>query len=88
MENFSNELQGVLGKMKWCEWGSEQVTSNLILANTPGCTILPYPKYAPYEPSNEVSFDDSVFLHYYGTYRYANGHYILSAKKVIRKMIL
>lgn len=54
VEEFSEEMEGVLGKI-WLNWGSEQVTSNFIIANSPNACVLPYPKYCnftsdiPYE---------------------------------------
>ncbi len=84
--DICKEYTLLLGENKWSEWGSEQFTSNIILSNTSNTRILPYPKYAPYEPSRMTDFNKSVFLHYYGSHRYSNNHYVKSAKKIIPEL--
>jgi hypothetical protein len=73
LEWFSSIMSQILGGQRWTEYGSEQVASNYILANAPGATVLPFPRYACFEPQLESG--DHAFLHFIGTYRYDNGVY-------------
>lgn len=62
---------------RWSEWGSEQVASNLVLANVPGMVVLPIPAYASYFPDG-LAADAHVtatFLHFLGSHRYDRGAY-------------
>jgi len=83
IENFSQQMQKNIGT-KWLEWGSEQVTSNFIIANSSPSIVLPYPKYAGFRPWR--SFENSSFLHFVGTYRFKKGIYMKLAKEIIKKL--
>ncbi|MEJ0072320.1 MAG: glycosyltransferase family A protein, partial [Pseudomonadota bacterium] len=48
LEAFSVQMRGLIGD-KWTEWGSEQVASNFVVANSSSARILPYPKYACFD---------------------------------------
>lgn len=84
IEAFSRKMQDLIGAEKWAEWGSEQVTSNFAIANSENPAILPFPKYGYYRPGMDCS--DSVFLHFMGTYRFADGKYWNVAKEYIAKL--
>ena len=45
---------------RWTEWGTEQVTSNYVVANSPEAMVLPYPKYACFDLNMDPA--ESVFL--------------------------
>ena len=47
---FSQKMTEFIGK-KWTDWGSEQVTSNYLVANAPEAVVLPHPKYACFDPA-------------------------------------
>ena len=83
VEEFSLEMTKIIGET-WFNWGSEQVTSNVFVANSPKSTVLPYPKYANFTPG--VPWQESVFLHFIGTYRFKRGIYINEANKVISQL--
>jgi len=83
IEKFSMEMQEILGRKKWCEWGSEQITTNFIIANSPKPKVLPYPKYSVYYPHHNCDYDSSVFLHFIGTHRFTNGYYTQKAASII-----
>jgi hypothetical protein len=72
LEEFSQRMQHRLGN-RWSEWGSEQVASNFVIANSAGALVLPYRFYACFEPSIDAS--TRRFLHFYGTYRFDRGFY-------------
>lgn len=64
---------------RWGCWGSEQVASNIILANTPGVEVLPLSRYD--EVGNYSS--DLVFCHFIGSSRFINGIYTRCARKLL-----
>ena len=77
---FSEWMRGRLGPL-WETWGSEQVTSNFLIANCPDPLVLPWQKYQCYEPP-----DYSVgteLNHFYGTYRFVGGAYRLHSRRAI-----
>jgi len=72
-----------IAKEKWDEWGSEQVTSNLLIANSGNAHVLEFPKYLSYWAHAGVPYGDASFIHFIGPHRYSNGSYIECARKVI-----
>lgn len=70
MLDFSERMQARLG-VRWTDWGTEQVTSNFVVANQPGVRVLPFPKYA----SAHQGDAQSVFLHFIGSIRFRDRHY-------------
>lgn len=63
----------LVGDAVWWRWGSEQVTSNILLANEPGARLLPYARYCNYwlQP---ISGDERL-VHFVGTHRYTDATY-------------
>ncbi|MFA6320553.1 MAG: hypothetical protein WCY36_01710 [Candidatus Omnitrophota bacterium] len=86
VESFSQQMDDILGS-KWTEWGSEQVTSNYIVANSQHAEVLPYSKYASYYPHLNVNYDNSSFLHFIGKNRFKNNLYIKKAQVAIKNNI-
>jgi hypothetical protein len=57
---------------RWKEWGTEQITSNYLVANCmPSTLVLPYPTYG----TPDVEDDSTVFLHFIGSMRFINNRY-------------
>jgi hypothetical protein len=85
VEDFSVAMADLLGRVKWSEWGSEQVASNYILANSPEAAVLPYPKYSCFL----ADFDPAatVFLHFIGIHRFSQGVYTRESKRVIKQLL-
>jgi len=83
VERFSLEMERITGK-KWHTWGSEQVTSNFIVANSPKATVLPYPKYISFFPYLDIDFNTSAFVHLIGANRFKQGFYKQQAKEIIK----
>lgn len=82
IESFHREGEKLLGA-RWREWGTEQSASNFAVANSPGAIVLPYPKYANYDPGNKHAHGS--FLHFFGTYRYDDDHYAnLAGREIFR----
>jgi hypothetical protein len=68
---------------KWDDWGSEQVTSNLLIANSQDALPLRFPKYLSYWAHPEVDYEQSSFIHFIGPSRFSHGFYLKSSRKVI-----
>ena len=81
--SFSQEMQSILGDV-WNQWGSEQIASNFLVANTPNAVVLPIGQYACFEPGLDVR--GTVFLHFYGTYRYRQGVYGRKGREVVNEL--
>ncbi len=72
-EVFSRRAEDIVGRDKWRRWGSEQVASNFLIANSEDPRLLPYSRYSNYW--NEPIGPDSRFLHFIGTHRYSTDEY-------------
>ena len=86
LEQFSEQMEGIIGQPKWSEWGSESVASNFVIANSPDACVLPYPKYATYRPKGDTAatkYAHSSLIHFEGTYRFKHGIYVRSARRTI-----
>jgi hypothetical protein len=83
LEAFSAEMTGLIGGDKWAEWGSEQVSSNYVVANSPHARVLPYPKYACFDLRMDPA--RSAFLHFIGTNRFDRGVYAALANRVMTR---
>lgn len=79
VEAISAEMHAAIGA-KWAEWGSEQVMSNIVLANIPGSMVLPHPKYADCQ---KMRLGETVFIHFIGSCRFNNGTYARLGNEVI-----
>jgi hypothetical protein len=80
-EAFSRKAERIVGQNKWCRWGSEQVASNFLVANSEDPVLLPYSRYSNHW--NEPIGPDSRFLHFVGTHRYSNGEYRRHTERAI-----
>ncbi len=78
---FSQEAERLLGQDRWSEWGSEQVTSNFVVANEANALLLPYGRYLNFW--NEPLNDDAAVVHFIGTYRYHRGAYLAAVQRAI-----
>ncbi len=79
---FSDLMRRISGP-QWDEWGSEQLTSNLLIANAENPLPLPAPRYVSYWAHPEIRYQESSFLHFIGPFRYANGLYLRTAQRVL-----
>lgn len=81
---FSQAAEALLGRAKWDEWGSEQVTSNFVVANAEGALLLPYDRYMNFWDEGVPA--DVRFVHFIGTYRFHRGAYAAACRKVIAEL--
>ena len=79
VEEISGQMQAALGA-KWNEWGSEQVMSNIVIANTSSAIVLPHPKYADCHKMRPVTTE---FIHFIGSCRFDEGKYAKLGAQVI-----
>jgi len=80
-EAFSQEAQRLLGADYWAEWGSEQVTSNFVVANEAEARLLPYERYLNFW--NDPIGANAGLVHFIGTFRYHRGAYLAAARRAI-----
>ena len=81
--DFSQKMENEIGS-KWHEWGSEQVMSNVVVANLDKADVLPHPKYAN---CNKMKRPDTCFIHFIGECRFKHSIYMKLAQNEIRKLI-
>jgi hypothetical protein len=79
VEGISSQMMNALGD-RWLEWGSEQVMSNIVVANTPNSRVLPHPKYSD---CSKMKSEKTVFIHFIGSCRFNDGVYANLVKKVL-----
>ena len=82
IENISSKMFSILEE-KWTEWGSEQVMSNIVIANIEKNNVLSYPEYCAV---NQIDHK-TCFIHFIGSYRFKNGVYIKKSKDVLNELI-
>lgn len=81
VESFSSEMTALLGP-KWSEWGSEQVMSNVVVANSPSATVLPHPKYCDCEHVTP----ETAFIHFIGSCRFTSSLYARESRRAVQRL--
>ena len=81
---FSRAAAAQLGPEVWAQWGSEQVMSNLYIANEGEPVLLPYARYLNFW--NEPISSEAAFVHFVGTFRYHRGAYADAARHAIARL--
>jgi len=84
VERFSQGMANLIGEKKWSEWGSEQVTSNFIVANSENAQVLPFPEYCFHAPGTDV--ESAIFVHFIGSHRFHGGRYARMARQVVSQL--
>jgi hypothetical protein len=72
LERFSARMEELLGA-RWREWGTEQVSSNFLVAHDPEGELLPYRGYRNF--GGEKLTAECAFVHFFGTFRFDEGMY-------------
>ncbi|MEW5965704.1 MAG: hypothetical protein AB1720_01690 [Pseudomonadota bacterium] len=83
MRELSGRMQSLIGD-RWLEWGSEQVMSNLVVANQPDAIVLPHPEFADCE---RIRPGTTRFVHFIGTCRFRSGRYMRLVNEVAQSFI-
>lgn len=82
VDEVSGQMLEALGD-RWREWGSEQVMSNIVVANTKDGYVLPHPKYCD---CTKIKKEKTIFIHFIGSCRFSGGIYARLAKKVAQEL--
>ncbi|MBS3997226.1 MAG: hypothetical protein KGZ67_07790 [Hydrogenophaga sp.] len=84
VERFSALMEQHLGRDLWSSWGSEQFTSNYLIANTPKKATLPFEHYPYWKPGMDVR--SAQLIHFIGDDRFTSGAYAQTARQAIQAM--
>lgn len=82
LKQFSKSMEQLLGLDVWKQWGSEQVASNFLIANSDQAFMLPFEHYPYWKPG--ISTAHAKLIHFIGDSRFLGGEYIRQAKRTIR----
>ena len=80
-EQFHVDMEAILGRERWREWGTEQVASNFLVANSPDPVLLPYPAYCSVGPRTDWRV--LRFGHFIGTYRFDGQRFAREGARLI-----
>ena len=83
-EAFSREGARLLSMPRWASWGSEQVTSNFVIANEADPLLLPYGRYRNFW--NDGICEDARLVHFIGTYRFHGTAYLDAVEAAVRDL--
>lgn len=81
LAELSNSMRSIHGA-RWDEWGTEQVSSNLLAASAPDAFLLPHPKYCNADGIDE----NTIVAHYIGYARHINRSYEFKANTALEKL--
>lgn len=84
MYEFSRGMTELVGAERWSEWGTEQITSSFVVANSPAPYVLPFERYRYYKPGSDM--DDTVFLHFIGPFRFHGGRYAVLGAEIAAEL--
>jgi hypothetical protein len=79
LDEVSTRMHALHGA-RWAEWGTEQVTSNLLAASAPHAFMLPHPRYCNADSMRA----STVLAHYIGYARHVNRDYERRATDAVR----
>jgi len=82
VEEISAQMFNALGD-HWRNWGSEQVMSNIVVANSPNARVLPHPKYCD---CTKIKQNVTVFIHFIGSCRFTRGIYAKLARRIVAEL--
>lgn len=89
-EGFSRAMDDAIGRDRWARWGSEQVTSNFVVANGRAPLLLPYDRYLNFWNAalfGRATFpSDPAFVHFIGTYRFHGDAYLAATRTAIDRL--
>jgi hypothetical protein len=92
LEAFSQEMATLIGKNKWHDWGSEQVSSNVMVSLCENAMILPWPKYMnfgfPTQTGGNKDLNNfhgkTAVMHFIGSNRYDHRVYEKLSGNIIK----
>jgi hypothetical protein len=83
-EEFHIEMEKLLGHARWREWGTEQVASNFVVANSPDPLALPWPAYATI--GADTGLHRSRFGHFIGSDRFVGQRFARTGVRLLREL--
>jgi hypothetical protein len=81
---FSRAAEAAVGGDVWKQWGSEQVASNYLIANTPDAVLLPYARYYHFWDDGDRA--DPGLVHFPGTHRYTGNAYARATAAALSRL--
>ena len=84
LEEFHQIMEGLVGRERWREWGTEQCASNFAVANSPGAVVLPFPAYASFFPGGPRK--EAKFFHFIGSFRFDEGFFAARGREEIASL--
>lgn len=81
---FSCAAEDAVGADIWTQWGSEQVASNYLVANTTDPVLLPYARYYHFWDDGDRA--DPGLVHFPGTHRYTGNSYARTTATALDKL--
>lgn len=85
LKQFSKSMEQLLGGLDtWKQWGSEQVASNFLIANSDQALMLPFEHYPYWKPG--INIAHAKLIHFIGDNRFSGGEYIRQAKQAIQNL--
>ncbi|GAK32240.1 hypothetical protein AQ1_00104 [alpha proteobacterium Q-1] len=85
VERFSGHVERHVDAGAWRKWGSEQVTVNFHIANTPDPVVLKMPVYTNHREDTDIS--RAALVHFLGTWRFYGGRYADCAKRAVADLL-
>lgn len=82
IENVSSQMFKAMDK-KWSLWGTEQVMSNIVVANGNNPMVLPFPKYTD---CTDIRLGTTAFVHFIGSCRFTSNRYMKMALQSISQL--
>lgn len=79
LDQVSQAMRGLHGA-RWDDWGTEQVTSNLLAASSPNAFLLPHPRYCNADTLSKAT----VVAHFIGYARHVTREYEYRAEAASR----
>ena len=80
---FSQFMQSRLGE-RWQQWGTEQIASNFVIANTNDPVVLPWDRYPAFGLEPDVS--RAALVHFIGFNRYGDGVFTHASRAAIKRL--
>lgn len=81
LDEVSGSMRAIHGE-RWDEWGTEQVTSNLLAASAPEAFLLPHPRYC----NADAMSAQTVLSHYIGYARHTSRDYERRARRAAKTL--
>jgi hypothetical protein len=81
--DFSQFIESEIGPL-WREWGSEQTSTNYLIANCPKLKLLEHPKYVNHFSNSTL--EGAALVHFFGSHRYVGGRYLKYARSLLREL--